>query len=110
MVFFLNKNLVFIDSMQFMNSSLDKLAKSLSDDSFKYLTKKFGSKNLELLKQKGVYPYEYMNNFKRFNEEKSSERKCFYSSKKDGKTDDDGKKIRQSHKLGRLFDVRNNLG
>ena len=98
--------------MQFMNASLDKLAKSLSDDSFKYLTKKFGSKNLELLKQKGVYPYEYMNSFKRFNEERSSERKCFYSSKKDGKTDDDddGKKIRQSHKLGRLFDVRNNLG
>ena len=27
MAFFLNKNLVFIDSMQFMNSSLDKLAK-----------------------------------------------------------------------------------
>ena len=25
MAFFLNKNLVFIDSMQFMNSSLDKL-------------------------------------------------------------------------------------
>ena len=110
MVFFLNKNLVFIDSMQFMNSSLDKLAKSLSDDYFKYLTKKFGSKTLELLKQKGAYPYEYMNSFKRFNEEKSSERKCFYSSKKDGKTDDDGKKIRRSHKLGRLFDVRKNLG
>ena len=27
MAFFLNKNLVYIDSMQFMNSSLDKLAK-----------------------------------------------------------------------------------
>ena len=27
MAFFLNKNLVFIDSMQFMNSSLDKLVK-----------------------------------------------------------------------------------
>ena len=27
MAFFLNKNLVFIDSMQFVNSSLDKLVK-----------------------------------------------------------------------------------
>ena len=31
MAFFLNKNLVFIDSMQYMNSSLDKLVKNLSD-------------------------------------------------------------------------------
>ena len=35
--FFLNKNLVFIDSMQFMNSSLYKLVKNLSDEYFKYL-------------------------------------------------------------------------
>ena len=35
--FFLNKNLVVIDSMQFMNSSLDKLVKNLSDEDFKYL-------------------------------------------------------------------------
>ena len=37
MAFFLNKNLVFIDSMQFMNSSLDNLVKNLSDEDFKYL-------------------------------------------------------------------------
>ena len=41
--FFLNKNLVFIDSMQFMNSSLDKLLKNLSDEDFKYLVEEFGS-------------------------------------------------------------------
>ena len=29
------------------------------DNDFKYLTEEFGSKNLELLKQKRVYPYEY---------------------------------------------------
>ena len=52
MVFFLNKNLVSIDSMQFMNSSLDKLVKNLSDEDFKYLVEEFGSENLELLKQK----------------------------------------------------------
>ena len=68
MAFFLNKNLVFIDSMQFMNSSLDKLVKNLSDEDFKYLVEEFGSKKLELLKQKGTYPYEYMNSFERFDE------------------------------------------
>ena len=68
MAFFLNKNLVFIDSMQYMNSSLDKLVTNLSDNDFKYLIKEFGSENLELLKQKVAYPYEYMDSFKRFSE------------------------------------------
>ena len=48
MAFMINKNLVFINSMQFMNSSLEKLVKNLADDDFKYLTQEFGSKNLEL--------------------------------------------------------------
>ena len=42
----------------------------MSDEDFKYLVEAFGSKNLELLKQTGGYPYEYMNRFERFNEEK----------------------------------------
>ena len=68
--FFLNNNLVFIDSMQFMNFALDKLVKNLSDEDFKYLVKEFGPENLELLKQKGAYPYEYMNGIESFNEKK----------------------------------------
>ena len=61
---------MFIDSMQFMNSSLDKLVKNLSDEDFKCLVEEFGSEKLELLKQKDAYPYEYMNSFERFNEKK----------------------------------------
>ena len=87
----LNKNLVFIDSMQYLKSSLDKLVKILSDEDFKYLVEEFSSENLELLKQKGDYSYEYMNSFERFNEKKLPDRKYFYSSTKDGKIDDDGK-------------------
>ena len=68
--FTLNKNLVFIGNKdKVMNSCLEKLVQNFSDDDFKYLTEKFGSKNLELLKQKDAYPYEYMDNFKRFSEE-----------------------------------------
>ena len=70
MAFFGGKNLVFIDSMQFTNFSLDKLVKNLSDEDFKYSVEEFGSKNLELLKEKGAYLYEYMNSFERFNEKK----------------------------------------
>ena len=44
--------------MQYMNSSLDKLVKNLSDGDFKYLVEEFGSGNLELLKQKRDYLYE----------------------------------------------------
>ena len=67
MAFFLNKILVFTGSMQFMSSSLDRLVKNLSDEDFKYLVEEFGSENLELLKQKDAYPYEYNNSFERFN-------------------------------------------
>ena len=68
--------------MQFMNSSLDKLVKNLSDEDFKYLVEEVGSENLELLKQKGTYPYEYMDSFEKFNEEKLPARKLFFSSTK----------------------------
>ena len=91
MAFFLGRDLVFIGSMQFMNCSLDKLVKNLVDKEFKYLVKEFGSENLKILKQKGAYPYEYMNSFKRFNEDKLCARKYFYSSTKDKKTSEDGK-------------------
>ena len=43
MALFKKKNSVFIDSMQFMNSSLDKLVRNLSDKDFKYLIEEFGS-------------------------------------------------------------------
>ena len=43
MVFILNRNLVYIDSMQFMNSSLDVLVKNFSDNHFKYLSHEFRS-------------------------------------------------------------------
>ena len=72
--------------MQFTNSSLEKLVKNLSGN-------EFGSKNLELLKQKDAYSYEYMDSFKRFNEEKLPDKEYFYSSVKNGATDDNGEKL-----------------
>ena len=60
-------------------------------DDLKYLTERFFSKNLELLKQKHAYPY--MDSFKRISEEKLPDKNCFYSSVKDGTTSDNGKKL-----------------
>ena len=90
MTFLLKKNLVFIDSMLLMNSSLEKLVKNLTDDDFKYLSEEFGFKNLELLKQEDAYLYECMENF---NGEKLPGKKCFCSFVKDRTTDDNGKKL-----------------
>ena len=93
MAFILNKNLVFIDSMQFINSSFEKLVKNLSEDYFKYLTQEYGSKNLELLKRKDAYPSDYMDSFERFWEKKWPDKECFYSSVNDGTTGDNGEKL-----------------
>ena len=65
MTFILNKNLVFIDSMQFRNSILKKLVTNLSNNNFKHLIwLRIWFTNLELLKQKDSYPSEYINSFK----------------------------------------------
>ena len=61
-----NNKLIFIDSLQFLTSSLDSLVKKLGD--FKYLSQKFDSNVLDLVKQKGFYPYDYMNDFEKFKE------------------------------------------
>ena len=66
-----------------MNSSLDSLVKNLSDNDFKYLSEELSGECLRLVKQKGVYPYEYMDSFKKFSEDKLSDKYKFFSSLKD---------------------------
>ena len=83
MAFTTDKNLVFIDSMPFMNSSLYALVKNFSDNDFKYLSQEFSGGILELVKQKVVYPYEYMDSFEKFFEHKLPDRCKFFSSLKD---------------------------
>ena len=83
MAFTINKTLVFIDSMQFTNSGLEASIKNLSDNEFKYLSQEFSGDLLELVKQKGVYLYEYMDSFKKFFEDKLPDGCKFYMSLKD---------------------------
>ena len=74
MAFTIKKKLFLIDSMQFMNSSLDVLVKNLSEMDFKYLSQEFSGDLLKLVKQKGVYPCEYMDSFKKFFDKKLPDR------------------------------------
>ena len=92
-----------------MNSSLENLVKNLSNNDFKYLTKEFGSKNLEFLKQKGAYPYEYMISFNKFGEEKLADKQCFYRSVKDGKTGNNGEQLDGHISHEDHLNVRQNL-
>ena len=105
MAFTVNKNLVFIDSMQFMNSSLDNLVKNLNDKDFTYLSEEFSGKKLKLFKQKGVYPYEYMNSFKKFSEDELSDKSKFFSSLKDSGVNE--KEHKKAVNLWIVFKIKN---
>lgn len=67
MAFIIGKNLTFIDSFQFMSQSLSSIANNLPTEAFKYTSQEFRGKKFELMKQKGVYPYDYMDSFDKFN-------------------------------------------
>ena len=105
MAFTLNNKIVFIDRMLFMNSSLDKLVKKLSDKDFKYFSEKFHNKQLRLVKEKGVYPYEYMDAFKKFNETKLPDiDKCFSSLKDCGISE---KEYNKANNIWEEFKIKN---
>ena len=68
MAFMLGNHLNFIDSFQFMSSSLDKLVSNLPKKAFKYTSEEFTGKKLNLMSQKGAYPYDYMHCFEKFDQ------------------------------------------
>ena len=79
MAFMLGKHLTFLDSYQFMNFSLDNLVKNLPDEAFKYTDEEFQGEELKLVKRKGVYPYDHMDSFQKFEETELPTKEQFYS-------------------------------
>ena len=79
MGFSINNKLSFIDSSQFLSSSLDSLVKNLCKDDFKYLSQEFDNNVLDLAKQERFYPDEYMSVFERFKKELPSKEKLYSS-------------------------------
>ena len=78
MAFMLGNHLTFIDSFQFMSSNLERLVSNLPGKSLKYTSQEFKGKKLDLMAKKGVYPYDYMDSFDKFNEQLPS-KEDFYS-------------------------------
>ena len=62
-----------------MSSSLEALVNNLPKDAFKNLLKYFTPEQAELLKQKGFYPYEYMDSIEKLNDTEPPPLKAFYS-------------------------------
>ena len=71
--------IVFKDSLKFMSSSLEALVNNLPKDGFKNISKYYTPEEVELIKQKGFYPYEYMNTEEKFKNTKLPPREAFYS-------------------------------
>ena len=75
-----NVKLRFIDSLRFMQSSLDRLSSNLTDKQCKNLAMYYSGKDVfSLMRKKGVYPYEYMNSWKRFRDVELPTKEKFYS-------------------------------
>ena len=79
MAFMNGRNLIFINSFQLINQYLSNLANNLLKDGFYHTKKEFCTENLELMKRKGVYPYDYMDDFNKFKEEGLPSIEHFYS-------------------------------
>ena len=104
MAFMLGKNLNFIDSFQFMSSSLDKLVSNLPKESLKYTSKRFQGMKLNLMAKKGVYPYDYMDSFDKFNEKLPTKEDFFSILNNEHITDED---YNHALKVWKTFSLKN---
>ena len=71
------RDIRFLDSFRFMSSSLAELASNLTR--YTNLSRYFDSESLDLVKRKGVYPYDYMDCFERLSETSLPPKDDFYS-------------------------------
>ena len=105
MAFMLGNNLTFIDSFQFMSSSLDKLVINLPNESFRYTNNEFKNEKFELMKKKGIYPYDYMDSFVKFNNKKLPSKDEFYSTLNNENISNEDYK--HAKNIWKTFDIKN---
>ena len=105
MAIYLGKHLAFIDSFQFMSQSLAKLSSNLPDDKYIYTSEAFQGERLALMKEKGVYPYDYMDAVEKFAEKKLPEKRDFYSLLAD--EDISEKEYQHAQKVWDTFRIEN---
>ena len=72
--------LQFLDSLQFTMQSLDELVKTLDDGDFEYTKKSYADeKKFDLIKKKGVFPYDFFDDISKLKYTKFPTRKQFFN-------------------------------
>ena len=71
--------IVFKDTLKFLGASLEVLVSNTPKDGFKNILRYFSKEQAEILKQKGFYPYEYMDTVEKFKDPTPPPREAFYS-------------------------------
>ena len=98
-----------------MSSSLEKLASNLSEEGFIYTREYFNrgsqvtrpnlNNQFQLMTKKGVYPYDYMDSFSKFNDTQLPKREDFYSLLTDENISEDD--YRHAEDVWKTFHLKN---
>ena len=76
--------LKFVDSCQLMMTSLAELAENLGNNDFQQLRKEFPNPiDFELVKKKGIFPYDFFTSLEKMNQSELPSRNDFYSKLND---------------------------
>ena len=105
MAFMLGNYLTFIDSFQFMSLSLEKLVSNLPKETLKYTSKRFQGDKFDLMIRKGVYPYDYMDSFDKFEDTVLPTKDQFYSLLNDEHISDED--YNHAQKVWKTFSMNN---
>ena len=71
----MSNKLIFIDSFQCLSSSFELLVTNFREDQCRYLCQPFNTKLLDLVKEKRLYPDEYLSGFQKSKERLPSKEK-----------------------------------
>ena len=104
MAFMLGKHLVFMDSFQFMASSLEKRAANLPADAFKHTLSAFQNEKLQLMKKKGDYPYDFMDSVKKLDDQQLPSKDGIYSQRNSEYISDE--QYRHAQKIWSTFELK----
>jgi len=94
----------FIDSLQFLNSSLESLVNNLSN--FRHTQYEFDKDvEIKLITKKGVYPYDYMDSWDKFDDSRLPSQMAFYSMLNDEYISD--KDYEHAQNVWNTFKIKN---
>ena len=94
----------FLDSFKFTLAGLESLVKNLSLEDMKETGRFFGEK-IDLVSRKGIYPYEYMDDFEKFKKQSLPKKTSFFSRLKQEKVSE--KDFEHAQKVWREFELKN---